>query len=131
MSSSLDTVVFVNRQEWRRWLAKNHKLRKEVWLVLPKKAGSGTSYRVYYNEALEEAICFGWIDSRIRSLGTTRSKVRFTPRKSKNWSSRNIEKARELIRKGKMTPAGLKALPRRQALSKSYPLGVCLEGQGL
>jgi uncharacterized protein YdeI (YjbR/CyaY-like superfamily) len=82
-----------------------------VWLVLPKKSAGGDSYRVFYNQALEEAICFGWIDSRIKPLDATRSMVRFSPRKSKNWSPYNIERARELIRRRKMTKTGLKLLP--------------------
>jgi uncharacterized protein YdeI (YjbR/CyaY-like superfamily) len=78
---------------------------------LPKRSVSGVSYRAYYKEALEEAICFGWIDSRIRAVDETRSMVRFTPRKSKNWSQPNIQRARKLVRKGRITPAGLKTLP--------------------
>ncbi len=80
----------------------NHRRKSEVWLVLPKKSAGGDSYRVYYNQALEEALCFGWIDSRIRPLDETRSLVRFTPRKSKNWSRYNIDRALELLRNIKL-----------------------------
>lgn len=106
------SVVFSGRRKWREWLETNHSRRDEIWLVLPKKSAGGDSYRVYYNEALEEALCFGWIDSRIRRLDEKRSLVRFSPRKSSNWSPGNIEKARDLTRRGLMTPAGLKFLPR-------------------
>jgi uncharacterized protein YdeI (YjbR/CyaY-like superfamily) len=107
----LFTLAFVDRNQWRRWLQANHGRQREVWVVLPKKNSSGTSFRVCYNQALEEAICFGWIDSRIRSLDETKSMIRFTPRKSSNWSRPNLAKARDLIRTGKMTQAGLKTLP--------------------
>jgi len=103
--------VFEDRNGWRRWLRLNHGRQPEVWLVLPKKSASGDSYRVFYNQALEEALCFGWIDSRIKPLDPTRSLVRFTPRRSKNWSRYNLDRALELIRKGKMTKAGMKVLP--------------------
>ncbi len=115
MKKNIETILFEDRKRWREWLRVNHDRRKEVWLILPKKSAGGISYRVYYNEALEEALCFGWIDSRIRPLDEKRSMVRFTPRKSKNWSRHNIEKAMELIRKGKMAPAGLKILPQEVA----------------
>jgi uncharacterized protein YdeI (YjbR/CyaY-like superfamily) len=104
-------LLFQGRKRWRHWLSINHDRKNEIWLVLPKKSAGGDSYRVYYNQALEEALCFGWIDSRIKSLNATRSLVRFTPRKSKNWSRYNIARALELVRKRKMTNAGLNVLP--------------------
>jgi len=71
MERNIETVIFDDRKKWRRWLRTHHERQKGVWLVLPKKSAGGNSYRVYYNQALEEAICFGWIDSRIRSLDAT------------------------------------------------------------
>ena len=111
MKEKVRTIIFQDGKRWRRWLRVNHKRKSEIWLVLPKKSAGGDSYRVYYNQALEEALCFGWIDSRIKSLDATRSLVRFTPRKSKNWSAYNIERALELVGKRKMTKAGLRVLP--------------------
>jgi uncharacterized protein YdeI (YjbR/CyaY-like superfamily) len=111
MKEKVRTIVFRDGKRWRRWLRANHNRKSEIWLVLLKKSAGGDSYRVYYNRALEEALCFGWIDSRIKSLDATRSLVRFTPRKSKNWSPYNIERALELVRKRKMTKAGLRVLP--------------------
>ena len=111
MKERVNRVVFRSRKEWRRWLRVNHSWKREIWLVLPKKSAGGDSYRVYYGQALEEALCFGWIDSRIKPLDATRSLVRFTPRKSKNWSRYNIDRALILIRNGKMTKAGRKVLP--------------------
>jgi uncharacterized protein YdeI (YjbR/CyaY-like superfamily) len=111
MKETVRTIVFRDGKRWRRWPRVNHDRKNEIWLVLPKKSAGGESYRVYYNQALEEALCFGWIDSRIRSLDATRSLVRLTPRKSKNWSRYNIDRALELVRKKKMTKAGLSVLP--------------------
>ena len=111
MKGKVESVVFEDSKEWRRWLRLTHDRKTVVWLVLPKKSAGGDSYRVYYNKALEEALCYGWIDSRIKPLDATRSLVRFTPRKSMNWSRYNITRALELIRKRKMTEAGLKVLP--------------------
>jgi uncharacterized protein YdeI (YjbR/CyaY-like superfamily) len=117
MKGIIRSVVFQDRRRWRRWLRVNHGLKKEIWLILPKKSAGGDSYRVYYNQALEEALCFGWIDSRIKPLDATRTLVRFTPRKSKNWSRYNIDRALELVRKGKMTKAGLRVLPPEVVIS--------------
>jgi uncharacterized protein YdeI (YjbR/CyaY-like superfamily) len=103
--------VFTSRIEWRQWLRSNLHREREIWLVLPKKSEGGDSHRFFYNQALEEALCFGWIDSRIKPLDATRSLVRFTPRRSKAWSRYNLGRARELIKKGKMTKAGLELLP--------------------
>jgi uncharacterized protein YdeI (YjbR/CyaY-like superfamily) len=111
MKGKVQNVVFRDRKGWRRWLRVNHNRKAEVWLVLPKKSAGGDSYRVYYNQALEEALCFGWIDSRIKRLDAKRMLVRFTPRKSMKWSRYNIDRALELVKKGKMTRAGLRVLP--------------------
>src|SRR5438093_13739721 len=111
MKGKIKSVVFKDAKRWRRWLMVNHSSKNEIWVVLPKKSAGGDSYRVYYNLALEEALCFGWIDSRIKPLDAIRSLVRFTPRKSKNWSSYNIDRAMILDRKRKMTEAVLQFLP--------------------
>ena len=111
MRGNVKSIIFQGPKEWRRWLKVNHDQKTEVWLVLPKKSAGGDSYRVYYNQAVEEALCFGWIDSRIKRLDSTRSLVRFTPRRSKNWSRYNIDRVLELVKKGKMTQAGLRLLP--------------------
>ena len=117
MKAKVESLVFEDSKEWRRWLRVNHDRKTEIWLVLPKKSVGGDSYRVYYIQALEEALCYGWIDSRIRSLDPTRSMVRFSPRKSKIWSPPNLQRALELLRKGKMTRAGLATLPEMRGVS--------------
>ena len=95
-----------SRSEWRQWLEQNHAKEKEVWLLRYKKDSPTPS--VSYNEALEEALCFGWIDGKVKSVDSERSAVRFSPRKPKSiWSKINKDKAERLIKEGKMTPAGL------------------------
>ena len=102
-----ETIYAKNRAGWRAWLAKNYLLKKEIWLIYYKK-DSGMP-RVAYSDAVEEALCFGWIDSTVKSLGKKRYCQRFTPRRdSNNWSELNKERARKLIKAGLMTGAGLK-----------------------
>ena len=103
-----------SRREWRKWLAKNHKAKKEIWLVFQRKASGESSipYRKWLIDSVEEAICYGWIDSRIKRIDELRSVVRFTPRRSgSGWSKYNVARAGKLIRQGKMTRAGLAVLP--------------------
>ncbi|MDD8016481.1 MAG: YdeI/OmpD-associated family protein, partial [Acidobacteriota bacterium] len=97
---------FKNAAQWRAWLAKNHGKEKELWLIFYNKA-SGKS-AMPYEEALEEALCFGWIDSFLRKIDSGRRAIRFSPRKDKStWSARNKRLAEELIAGGRMTAAGL------------------------
>jgi uncharacterized protein YdeI (YjbR/CyaY-like superfamily) len=79
------TLYLVDRTEWRRWLRKNYKTETEIWLVYYKK-DSGKP-RIAYNDAVEEALCFGWIDSTVRSLDKERFAQRFSPRKPKSGYS--------------------------------------------
>lgn len=96
-----------NRQEWRKWLEKNYAKEREIWLVSYRKATQRTS--IPYNDAVEEALCFGWIDSIVKGIDAERLAQRYTPRKPKsNWSGMNIERIRRLIENGKMTGAGLR-----------------------
>ena len=104
-----NTVYLPNRAAWRAWLAKNHTLMAQVWLIYPLK-NSGRS-RVPYDDAVEEALCFGWINGLAKKLDATSSAQRFTPRKPRsNWSELNKERCRRLIAQGLMQPAGLAAL---------------------
>lgn len=99
-----------DRKEWREWLSKNHDKEKEIWLIYYKKASGKKS--ISYNDAVEEALCFGWIDSIEKSLDSERFAGRFTPRKpNSNWSKSNRERVKRLIREGKMTEAGLRLIP--------------------
>ena len=92
--------------EWRQWLERNHKSASEAWLVHYKKGikKPGISYR----EALDEALNFGWIDTRLKSLDKEKYMLRYVPRKPGSaWSKQNKDRAEELMRQGRMTPAGL------------------------
>ena len=103
-----DQLVFENRAAFRKWLVENHKKNPGIWLVLGKGAKVKT---LTANEALEEALCFGWIDGQIRSLGADKYLKRFTPRrKGSVWSERNRKLAENLTKDGLMTAAGQAAI---------------------
>ena len=105
----MKTLYVTNRKEWRSWLSKNHKKLDEIWLVYYKKNSGKT--RIPYNDAVEEALCYGWIDSTVKGIDQESFAQRFTPRKSKSkLSQMNKERVRELIARKKMTKAGLKAI---------------------
>jgi uncharacterized protein YdeI (YjbR/CyaY-like superfamily) len=95
------------RSEWHNWLEKNHSTVDEVWLVYHKKP-SGKP-RIPYGEAVEEALCFGWIDGKVRKVNDDYYIQRFTPRRSgSRWSKYNVERVNRLIETGQMKPEGLK-----------------------
>ena len=109
-TDELDIVEAADRTEWRRWLKKNYKTAKDVWLVFYKK-GSGKS-RIPYNDAVEEALCFGWIDSNVRSLDEARYAQRFSPRRpNSSYSVANIERLRRLVAEGRVQEDVLASLP--------------------
>ncbi len=94
-----------DRKEWRRWLARNHETSAGVWLVYYKKE-SGKP-RVAYADAVEEALCFGWIDSVMNPVDDLSYMQLFTPRKPKsNWSKLNKQRIEKLAEQGLMMPAG-------------------------
>ena len=94
------------REEWRAWLAVNYATESEVWLIFRKKHSGLRS--IPYEAAVEEALCFGWIDSLIKRLDDDRYARKFTPRSEGSvWSELNKERARKMIREGRMTQAGL------------------------
>jgi uncharacterized protein YdeI (YjbR/CyaY-like superfamily) len=102
------TVIAADRAAWRRWLAKNFGRCDEIWLVFYKKAVGKPS--VSYDHAVEEALCFGWIDGKKKKLDEECYAFRFTPRKPRSpWSRSNLQRVERLIAEGKMMPAGLKA----------------------
>jgi uncharacterized protein YdeI (YjbR/CyaY-like superfamily) len=108
---------FLNRGEWRRWLEENHSIQKEVWVIIYKK-NSGKQ-GVQYQEAVEEAICFGWIDSKMQSIDASRFRQRFSPRKKNSiWSKNNKETAEKMMRKEKMAPAGFETIKEAKANGK-------------
>ncbi len=90
-----------NRREWRAWLRLHYKTAKDIWLVYYKK-GSGKP-RIAYNDAVEEALCFGWIDSTVRTIDAERYAQRFSPRKPRSsYSQANKERLRKLIKQRKV-----------------------------
>jgi uncharacterized protein YdeI (YjbR/CyaY-like superfamily) len=98
-----------DRQEWRAWLAEHHASATGVWLIYYKKE-SGKP-RVAYADAVEEALCFGWIDSRPNALDDERYMQLFSPRKPKSpWSKLNKERVERLIAQGMMTSAGMEKI---------------------
>jgi uncharacterized protein YdeI (YjbR/CyaY-like superfamily) len=107
-------VELERRGDWRMWLRDNHKDSTGVWLVTPKKA-SGRPH-VSYDEAVEEALCFGWVDSKSRSVDDERTSLWFTPRKAKSaWSASNVARVERLERAGQMRAAGRKAVAQAKA----------------
>jgi uncharacterized protein YdeI (YjbR/CyaY-like superfamily) len=105
-----ETLYVTARDEFRKWLIANHKSKKEIWLIQYKKATKKPS--INYVGAVEEAICFGWIDNIEKSMDAERYATRFSPRKPKsNWTNTNKERARKMIAAGKMTKAGRASLP--------------------
>ncbi len=95
-----------SRKAWRDWLQNNHKTSTGVWLVYAKKHSGLPS--LTYNDAVEEALCFGWIDNKINPIDDTFYMQVFTPRKLKSaWSASNKTRVEKLLAAGLMTPAGL------------------------
>lgn len=95
------TLHVTDRKEWRRWLRAHYRKEKDIWLVYYKKATGKP--RIEYNDAVEEALCFGWIDSTLKSLDEERSAQRFSPRNPKTpYSPANRERLRKLLKQGKV-----------------------------
>jgi uncharacterized protein YdeI (YjbR/CyaY-like superfamily) len=100
-------TFFKSQAEWRAWLEKNHATVDELWVGLQKTGSSQKG--LVYKEALDEALCFGWIDGVRKSIDESRWTIRFTPRKPGSiWSAVNIRRAGELKGLGQMKPSGLK-----------------------
>jgi uncharacterized protein YdeI (YjbR/CyaY-like superfamily) len=111
----LPELVVADAPAWRAWLAERHAVSAGVWLVLAKRAGSPQT-RLSYQEALEEALCYGWIDGQVRRRDERTYSQRFTPRRQRSaWSKRNVELAERLIGEGRMQSAGHEAIERARA----------------
>ena len=117
-----DVVVFADAAAFRAWLSEHHDTESELWVGLYKKGVPKQS--VHYREAVEEALCFGWIDGISRRVDDELRAQRFTPRRrTSSWSALNIAKVAELTEAGRMHPAGLAAFEgrdRRKDASYSY-----------
>ena len=103
------TLYVTDPKEWREWLEKHYKTESEIWLVYYKKHTGKP--RIEYNDAVEQALCFGWIDSTMKKLDEERSAQRFSPRKPKSgYSQPNIERLRHLVAQGKVIDEVLESL---------------------
>ena len=101
----METLYVTSRTAWRRWLSKHHDHKKEIWLIYYKKHTK--KRRIHYETAVEEAICYGWIDSTVRRIDDEKYAQKFTPRKKKSkWNQVNINRAKKMIRAKRMTRAG-------------------------
>jgi uncharacterized protein YdeI (YjbR/CyaY-like superfamily) len=104
-----ETIKLPDRAAWRDWLMQNHRSRRETWLLYDDRPAVPT---VSYLDSVEEALCFGWIDSIQKRFSADEKAQRFTPRKKRsNWTELNKERVRRLIRLGAMTESGLSVLP--------------------
>jgi uncharacterized protein YdeI (YjbR/CyaY-like superfamily) len=110
MTTELKTLELQSRQQWRDWLAKHHESSSGVWLVFYKRYTGLNS--IPYEDAVREALCFGWIDSLIRRLDDDRYALKVTPRRrTSKWSDLNRRRWRELKAAGQLAPAGVAAAP--------------------
>ena len=101
-----DELYVTNRDDWREWLRKNYATKKEVWLIYYKKHTGKPS--ISYDDSVEDALCFGWIDNLIKRIDDEKFVRKFTARKAKSkWSEANKKRARKMIKEGKMTEVGL------------------------
>lgn len=104
-------VYVTNRKKWRDWLSRHHATETEVWLIFYRKETSKPA--IAYEAAVEEALCFGWIDSIIKEIDDEKYARKFTPRRDKSkWSALNKRRANKMVRAGKMTEAGLAKIRR-------------------
>jgi len=109
LHQDIKTVKAESRKDWREWLAQNHQSEKSVWLIIFHKSSNNKS--IYYDEAVEEAICFGWIDSIAHKRDLESKYQFFTQSKPKsNWSKANRERAENMLALGRMTPNGQKLI---------------------
>jgi len=96
-----ETLYVATRKDWRAWLRKHHKLKREIWLIYYRKETGQP--RIPYDHAVEEALCFGWIDSTVKAMEGGRFAQRFTPRKAgRSYSQLNKERLEQLIANGKV-----------------------------
>lgn len=117
MESITETFYPKNSQEWREWLQENHEKRQSIWLIYYKK-NSGFQ-TISYSDAVDEALCFGWIDSKSKPLDEGKYMQFFSKRKEKSvWSKVNKEKIKRLTKEGRMASAGFEII--RKAKQNGY-----------
>ena len=114
-----DAIFFGSAAEFGAWLEEHHENASEIWVGYWKKATGIPS--LTWSEAVDEALCFGWIDGKLQRIDERRHRQRFTPRRPKsNWSKINIAKVTELRAQGRMTPAGEAAFAARRSDPAPY-----------
>lgn len=112
-----ESLTLDRPEDLRRWFEENHQNRIEIWLIFHRKSSGEQTLTII--QAVEEALCFGWIQSRLKPLDAETFAVRFSPRRKQagtaghpsNWSPANLKRARRLIAEGRMTETGLAVLP--------------------
>lgn len=124
MAEELPQLLLSDAAGWRAWLADHHDDSPGVWLRLAKK-GTSEPTSLSYREALDEALCHGWIDGQVRRFDEGTYVQRFTPRRPRSaWSKNNVERVRGLIADGRIAPGGLAAFERARQdgrLADAYP----------
>ena len=118
-----ETLYVFQRKRWREWLEANFDTAREIWLVYPNKASGKPC--ILYNDAVEEALCFGWIDSIIKKLDSLRAVQRFTPRNSRSgYSQQNKERLRWLAGEGLLHPAVRESVEDVMNEEFVFPVGI-------
>jgi len=117
------TLYVTTRAEWRRWLRANHETAGEIWLIYYKKASGKRG--VPYNDAVDEALCYGWIDSLLKPIDDHKYAQRYSPRKkTSKLSDMNRERVRRLVKSGRMTKAGLAAIEHTDKKAPKLPADI-------
>ncbi|MEE9460498.1 MAG: hypothetical protein V3V53_01600 [Bacteroidales bacterium] len=125
----IDSIYLSTRKQWREWLQEYHQTETVIWLEYYKKHTGKPS--IPYNDAVEEALCFGWIDSTVRRIDAERYMQKFTPRKMKStWSVSNVIRIEKLIKQGKMTVKGLELYQFAKKTEPAAPSLIETETQG-
>jgi uncharacterized protein YdeI (YjbR/CyaY-like superfamily) len=121
LKAELKTLHVTTREAWRKWLQKHHDRETEVWLIFYKQHTGKP--RVAYEDAVEEALCFGWIDSIVRRVDDECYMQKFTPRKpNSKWSDSNRARVKKLLKAGLMTEAGKSVLEKPKSQSGTHTL---------
>ncbi|MBS0260497.1 MAG: YdeI/OmpD-associated family protein [Planctomycetes bacterium] len=108
--SPLDTIEIRSKTAWRNWLKRHHATKTEIWLVFQKKHTGALA--LSYSDAIEQALCYGWVDSLVRRLDENRYARKFTPRKpASRWSTQNRQRYARLKANGELAAAGLACPP--------------------
>jgi uncharacterized protein YdeI (YjbR/CyaY-like superfamily) len=109
MEPEREALIFTTQTEWHAWLQTNHAVESDVWLLIARKGSERKSLSLA--QAVEEALCFGWIDSHMRPVDAQSYRLRFSPRRSGSvWAISNIRRVEKLMQQGRMAPAGLAAV---------------------